>query len=391
MDRFADYNDIADRLADHARGGTTDSAPGVMRVPASYYLDPGLWKVEVERIFKRLPLLLAFTGELRQPGRYKAMKVVGVPVVMIRGRDGVVRAFMNVCRHRGARVMEEGSGKCVRMVCPYHAWAYDDRGALVKVADPEKFGDFDVAGEGLTELPCAEVAGMILVCLTPGAEIDVDAWLGGFREELEKLEMDKWEVVASQQLETANWKLAHDGYVDGYHIASLHPKTIAVFSQSNVLTYDAFGPHQRIGFAHHDILPATGKPAAERKLNDGLTVIRTLFPHVSFAVRHGEGGVVSQLFPGGRYDRSVTTQVFLAAKAPETEEEKAMFGMRTKMLHDVVKDEDYKTVDGVQEGLASGAIPDVIFGRNEIGNQRLHRWIAYYSQENPDNGDKPDL
>src|SRR5690349_13863475 len=82
MDRFEDYNDVADRLADHARDGTTDSAPGLMRMPASYYLDPALWKVEVERIFKRLPLLLAFTGELRQPGRYKAMKVVGMPVVM---------------------------------------------------------------------------------------------------------------------------------------------------------------------------------------------------------------------------------------------------------------------------------------------------------------------
>ncbi len=391
MDRFEDYNEIADRLADHARDGTTDSAPEVMRIPASYYLDPALWALEVERIFRRVPLLLAFTGELRQPGRYKAMTVVGVPVVMIRGRDGAVRAFMNVCRHRGALVMEEGAGKCVRMVCPYHAWSYDDRGALVKVADAEKFGDFDAEGEGLTELPCAERAGLIFVSLTPGAAMDIDAWLGGFREELEKLEMDRWEVVAAQQLETANWKLAHDGYVDGYHIASLHPKTIAVFSQSNVLTYDAFGPHQRIGFAHHDILPVAGKPAPERRLNDGLTVIRTLFPHVSFAVRHGEGGVVSLLFPGESHDRSVTTQVFLAAKAPETEEERVLFAARTKMLHDVVKDEDYKTVDGVQAGLASGAIPDVIFGRNELGNQRLHRWIAHYSQENPDPAHAPDL
>ncbi len=391
MDRFEDYNGIADRLADHARDGTTDSAPGIMRMPASYYLDPALWRREVDLIFRRLPLLLAFTGELRQPGRYKAMKVVGVPVVMIRGRDGVVRAFMNACRHRGARVMDEGTGKCVRMVCPYHAWAYDDRGALVKVADPDKFGDFGVEGEGLTELPCAEVAGLIFVSLTPGADIDIDAWLGGFRDELEKLEIAGWEVCATQRLETANWKLAHDGYVDGYHIASLHPKTIAAFSQSNVLTYDAFGPHQRIGFAHHDILPATDKPASERRLNDGLTVIRTMFPHVSFAVRHGEGGVVSLLFPGDRHDRSETYQVFLAAKAPETEEEKAMFAARTRMLHDVVKDEDYKTVDGVQEGLASGAIPDVIFGRNELGNQRLHRWIAYYTQERPEAGDRPDL
>jgi phenylpropionate dioxygenase-like ring-hydroxylating dioxygenase large terminal subunit len=391
MDRFEDYNEIADRLADHARDGTTDSAPGIMRMPASYYLDPALWRREVDLIFRRLPLLLAFTGELRQPGRYKAMKVVGVPVVMIRGRDGVVRAFMNACRHRGARVMDEGTGKCVRMVCPYHAWTYDDRGALVKVADPDKFGDFGVEGEGLTELPCAEVAGLIFVSLTPGADIDIDAWLGGFRDELEKLEIAGWEVCATQRLETANWKLAHDGYVDGYHIASLHPKTIAAFSQSNVLTYDAFGPHQRIGFAHHDILPATDKPASERRLNDGLTVIRTMFPHVSFAVRHGEGGVVSLLFPGDRHDRSETYQVFLAAKAPETEEEKAMFAARTRMLHDVVKDEDYKTVDGVQEGLASGAIPDVIFGRNELGNQRLHRWIAYYTQERPEAGGRPDL
>ncbi len=389
MDYADTYNHILERLITHAREGTTDSAEGITRMPADYYLDPDIWQREVDNIFKRLPLLLGFTSELRDSGQYKAVKIMGVPVIMIRSKDGRVRAFLNACRHRGAAVLKEGTGKCARMVCPYHAWAYNDRGVLVTVNDAPKFGDLDTEGEGLTELPCAERAGLIFVGLTPGYETDIDAYLGGMLPELESLEIAHWELCATQSLTTANWKMAHDGYVDGYHIASLHPTTIGAFSQSNVLTFDAWGPHQRIGFAHHNILDVAEQAPADRTLNDGLTVIRTVFPNISLAVQHGSGGLISQLYPGPEPGTSITIQNFLAPKKPETPEEEQMLKMQTDMLYAVVRDEDYATVDTVQEGLQSGAIPDVLFGKSELGNQRLHDWIAHYSEDQPDPANRP--
>ena len=119
-------------------------------------------------IFKRLPLLLAFTCEMREPGDYKSVEVVGVPVLIVRGQDGRARAYIGVCSHRGTVLTEEGKGRCEHFTCPYHGWTYNDRGALIGVAGRRKFGDIDTASRGLTELPSVERAGLIFVSLTPG-------------------------------------------------------------------------------------------------------------------------------------------------------------------------------------------------------------------------------
>ena len=90
-----------DNLA-HAREGTINLEPDVLRIPASHYYDAERWKNEMDRVFKRMPLLLAMSCELREPGDYKAMDAVDVPVLLCRGQDGQLRAFINMCRHRGA-------------------------------------------------------------------------------------------------------------------------------------------------------------------------------------------------------------------------------------------------------------------------------------------------
>ena len=116
-----------DNIAHSRAGNTPGQAEGIMRVPAGHYLDPERWAREVA-LFKRLPLMLALGGELRGPSSYKAMTMMDVPVLLTRGSDGEVRAFVNQCSHRGAIVVPEGSGTARRFACPYHAWTYDTTG-----------------------------------------------------------------------------------------------------------------------------------------------------------------------------------------------------------------------------------------------------------------------
>src|SRR5688500_15792875 len=116
---------LAKRMLALHEAGTTDQAPDVHRVASSSYIDPVRWQLEVERIWKRVPLPLALTCEIREPGSYKSMDAVGVPVLVTRGADGVARAFLNSCRHRGAIVAPEGCGTARRFTCPYHGWVYD--------------------------------------------------------------------------------------------------------------------------------------------------------------------------------------------------------------------------------------------------------------------------
>jgi len=382
---------VGESLLSHLEAGTTEQAENVVRMPVQYYLDPELWQREMTNIFKRLPLMLAFSTELASGGDYKAMEVVGVPVLILRGRDGRVRAFLNVCRHRGARLKEEGVGSCRRIVCPYHAWSYDHEGKLVGIYKPEQFGPVDPAASGLRELPCREEAGLVFVSLTPDRPMDLEAYLGPMLDELRTLGIEEWKVHARRELPSANWKATHDGYVDGYHLEVLHPKTVGLVSKGALNTFEGFGPHQKIGFANQDIEKLRDKPSSEWAQDEGFGFVRTLFPNVSFAVRAGAGGLVSQLLPGPTPDRARTIQSFVRARLPETDQEKAMAEAEVELFHAAVRDEDYATVDGVQQGMESGAIEEVVFGRNEIGNQRLHQWIAYYTQDDPKEADRPTL
>src|SRR5918911_3867299 len=140
---------LAKRMLALYDAGTTDQADTTYRIPTSTYVDPERWALEMERIFRRVPLPLALSCELRAPGAYRALDAVGVPVLVVRGDDGVVRAFVNSCRHRGSLVVGDGCGTARRFTCPYHAWSYDRSGCLAGIYSEESFGDVDKSTMGL--------------------------------------------------------------------------------------------------------------------------------------------------------------------------------------------------------------------------------------------------
>lgn len=383
--RRSEYLDLATRLLAHVENGTTDSAEKVKYVPVANYLDANRWEREMDSIFRRLPLMLAFTCELRERGDYKAIDAVGVPVLIVRGEDAAVRAFIRTCSHRGTTLTDEGRGQCDRFTCPYHGWTYDDRGALVGVAGRRKFGEIDTAARGLTQLPLAERAGMIFVRLTPGAPIDLEQYLGGMLPELESFGLENWHIYKQNELATSNWKVAHDGYLEGYHFSTLHPNTIARQIMSNIMTYDAYGPHQRVTFPTHKINGLRNKPQENWETEEGIAVVRTVFPNVSFAISH-HGGLVSQLFPGPTPDRSRTIQNHIYPRLPANEAERAQMDASVSLFISAVENEDNWVCAKIQRGLASGGNKDFVFGRNELGLHRLHEWIDYYvegGQESP--------
>ena len=159
--------EMARRNLTHVKAGTVDQAPDVHTVPASAYYDENRWRLEMERVFGRLPVVLAFSAELRAPGSYRALDFGDVPVLVTRGEDGAVRAFLNACSHRGLPVVEEGAGDSLRFTCPYHAWSYDGEDRLLGIRKSDQFGDVDKSGLGLTSLPVLERAGIIWGVLRP--------------------------------------------------------------------------------------------------------------------------------------------------------------------------------------------------------------------------------
>jgi carnitine monooxygenase subunit len=362
---------MARRNIAHVEAGRTPSqVDDVMRIPVEHYLDPERWAREVQ-LFRTLPLVLALGGELRDPGDYKALTVMDVPVLLTRGPDREVRAFVNQCSHRGAVVVPDGSGSARRFACPYHAWTYNTVGDLVGVTDREYFGDVDASCMGLTPLPVAERAGLVFVVLTPGVAMDIDAHLCGYDQVLEFFDFGSWHLAARRELVGPNWKIAYDGYLDFYHLPFLHRETFGT-EISNKPIYTAWGPHQRMTSPDPKLLEWRDHPEEDWDLRELCGGVWTIFPHVSFA-GNSAGGLISQLFPGPTPDRSLTIQNYFVSEA--SEERMAEGRAAADFLEYVVREEDYATGLRLQQALATRAKPHVLFGRNEGGGQHFHRTL----------------
>lgn len=380
------YGDVAERLLHFVETKTTDQTGSVMQVPVADYLDAGRWRKEIDVIFRRLPLMVAFTIELPNSGDFKAMAPMGLPILIARGQDGKARAFLNVCKHRAMKLVDEtmngGKGNCRAFSCPYHGWTYANDGRLLGIAEASTFGDVDKDLLGLTELPCQEVAGMIFAILTPGLPIDVPAFLGGMIEDFEALKLETWYFHKSRELTGANWKVAYDGYLEGYHFQAAHPETVTPRTPSNRAFYEAFGPHIRLGYPQHRIVELKAMPRDEwgERENLNYDFVRMLFPNFAMFLAP-EMCQVAQIFPGDAPGRNVTVMTYISARAPTTDEEKQTLDQMSDFFFDVVEKEDYLMGLRVQQGLEARASDHVTFGRNEPGNQYFHRWIEHYLSE----------
>ena len=377
------YGDVAEKLLHFVETRTTDQTGATMQVPVDDYLDESRWKSEIDLIFKRLPLMLAFTVEMPAPGDFKAMARMGLPILLSRGQDGKARAFLNVCKHRAMKLVDErengGKGNCRAFSCPYHGWTYASDGRLLGIAEASTFGEVDKAMMGLTELPCEEVAGMIFAILTPGLPIDVSAFLGGMLDDFKALELDTWYFHKSREMRGANWKVAYDGYLEGYHFQAAHPETVTPRTPSNRAFYEAFGPHIRLSYPQHRIVELNALPREEwgERENLNYDFIRMLFPNFAMFLAP-EMCQVAQLFPGDAPGRNVTVMNYIFPKPPANNEELQQLDQMSDFFFDVVEKEDYLMGMRVQQGLEARATDHVTFGRNELGNQYFHRWIDHY-------------
>jgi phenylpropionate dioxygenase-like ring-hydroxylating dioxygenase large terminal subunit len=367
---------MAERTIAHNKAGTVHLTESITTIPASNYFDPERWQREVDMIFKRVPLLLAMTAEIKEVNTYKAIDVVGMPILISRGADGVARAFVNMCSHRGAQLVDPGVGTARRFACPYHNWTYNQEGDLVGVFKQDDFGQLDTSCLGLTQLPIAERAGLIWVTLSPDSKLDFDAFFAGYDEMLEFCDFASMNHFGTRILAGPNWKISFDGYVDFYHLPILHKNTFGPDMSPDAL-FHRVGPHQRVTGPRGNWAKLEGRPTSEWPESVLTGGVWSVFPHGSIAGFEIEGHKIYQVarvFPGATADESVTYLDFIST-APKTEEFIAAANKQIAFLENVVRDEDYATGLKIQRTVKTGAKKDLIFGRNEGGAQYVHGWL----------------
>jgi phenylpropionate dioxygenase-like ring-hydroxylating dioxygenase large terminal subunit len=215
---------------------------------------------------------------------------------------------------------------------------------------------------------------LIFVSLDPAATIDLDTWLGPeLTTLLEALALDRCYHHSTRWLDGPNWKVVVDGYLEGYHFASLHKNTVFRTNFSNTAAFDAWGPHQRNSFALRPIADAVDQPRESWDPATSVGAIYWLFPGLAIAGGWRQQVAVSLVLPGTTWDSSRTEQLILLRHSPADDEELKSADHTRDWFHDVVLDEDYAAGYGVQRGLAALAGQEFVFGRNEPGVQHFHR------------------
>lgn len=224
------------------------SALGTDPIPAAPYYDPAYFDLEREAIFRRTWLQIGHVCEVAQPGSFivRPVEVANASILIVHGKDGRIRAFHNVCAHRGTQLVDEESGNASRFTCRYHAWTYGWDGALRSAPDFERFYA-DKAACGLPEVKVDVCAGLIFINLAAEPEQGLREYLGPLAEQLEALPVARATSFTEYVYEIdANWKLAYDNFQENYHLRFIHSRSGA----AAVGDENPFGYPVRYGF--HD-------------------------------------------------------------------------------------------------------------------------------------------
>lgn len=356
-----------------------DMADAYMRIPTDYYHNEEMHAKE-RKLFETQPLALLASCEIPKANDYYTRQAVGRSVVICRDEDGVARAFLNYCRHRGAEPAA-GCGNAKYFTCPYHAWAYDTKGQLVTMPLRNRYDDLDLSELSLIELPCEERHGLIWVVMTAGASIDVAAHLGELDHEIGSLGMDSmgyYNSLPEAHMNT-NWKAVSEGIVEGLHVPYVHASTFNLNPQAfsvDLTFYEAIGPHLRYGLPIFDKEGAKkikNTPESEWNPSESIGCIWWISPGLLIA-QELYGLIYADLSQGASVNESVFRYGWMSPVEKPPEGLPSPEDMAARAARAI--DEDIPVWEGCTRGLNFGQHGYALIGRNEKGVQLMHESIA---------------
>lgn len=330
----------------------------VTRIPVSRYTDHATFEREMKTVFREYPQLAGHASHVREPGTYMLSDWQNFPFVVVRGKDGKLRGFLNQCRHRGARLLSENTERTHinALTCPFHGWVYDLDGTLRSVSREYMFPKLDRCKYGLVELPVVERSGLVWIHPTPGADIDLDEYLGPIAQDLEAFDIEGLvSYRKSTVTRSANWKLLIKTYLEGYHVPFLHRDTIAEVFKKGVIAPLVHGKHIRLSAARTNVLDVLHVPEDEWKILEFASVYYSLFPQ-AFFILHPDYVSINMFHPLGPDQTVWTHEMLYRPQDFPGEKGQAALKKRFDYTNDVVFDrEDFLVAEEVQLGMRHGA------------------------------------
>ncbi len=366
MSGFLSDEAVAARVLHHMAAGTTDRGDEVWREPVANYRSETRLEQECG-VLRRLAVPFCPSAALPEPGAYVARAAAGVPLLVVRGRDGKVRAFKNACRHRGTE-LANGAGCATAFVCPYHAWTYGLDGRLKAVPHEDGFPGFDKEMHGLVPLATEERLGLVFVSQDSATDaLEVSKELPPLIAPEQQL------VAATESIVEANWKVFLEGFIEGYHIRFAHKDTFYPYGFDNLNLVESCGPHSRVTYPFRRIEKLADVEPRERNIDGKLTYVYHLFPNAVVTVLSRHTNVIILEPIDVNRTRSFSYQL---TNRGASASEAALAKRDSGFVNETGAAEDLALVSSIQRSIDSGANEFFTFGHFESAIVHFHRTLG---------------
>ena len=357
-----------DRIFTHIDNGTTDLGDTIWKEPVENYYSLERFNAEIA-LLRKLPIPYCPSAALPHNGSYIARNASKTPLLVVRGEDGEVRAFINACRHRGMQVANGSGCKKKAFVCPYHAWTYSLEGKLKRIPGEDGFPDLNKDDHGLVEVSAIEKGGIVYV--QQDGQIDINSLekcLNYFTDDQEMFQH-------GEVTDKANWKLLTETLLEGYHIKSLHRDTFYPYGLDNINLVETFGPNSRVIFPFKRIEKLRDLQPNERKIKGTVTAVYHLFPNASVSLlsKHSNLTIMEPIAPN-----QVKLVTYLMTN-PETKGSTATLEDARRdalFVNESGQDEDREAARAIQETVTAPANTHLTFGYFEKAIVNFHSHLS---------------
>ena len=357
-----------DRIFTHIDNGTTDLGDTIWKEPVENYYSLERFNAEIA-LLRKLPIPYCPSAALPQNGSYIARNASKTPLLVVRGEDGEVRAFINACRHRGMQVANGSGCKKKAFVCPYHAWTYSLEGKLKRIPGEDGFPDLNKDDHGLVEVSAIEKGGIVYV--QQDGQIDINS----LEKCLDYFTDDQEMFQQGEVTDKANWKLLTETLLEGYHIKSLHRDTFYPYGLDNINLVETFGPNSRVIYPFKRIEKLRDLQPNERKIKGTVTAVYHLFPNASVSLlsKHSNLTIMEPIAPN-----QVKLVTYLMTN-PQTKGSTANLEDARRdalFVNESGQDEDREAARAIQETVTAPANTHLTFGYFEKAIVNFHSHLS---------------
>ncbi len=360
-----------------------DGFPKFPGLPLGRYTDPAFFALEREHLWKKMWLFAVHDSELPANGCYELRDIAGAPILLVRGDDGVVRAFFNTCRHRGAPVVRGESGSTRMLVCQYHSWGYDLQGCLQRVPEERDFVGLQRDELGLPTVRCEQWGGWHFVNFDHDA-MPLLEWLHPLPTVLDEVGAAPFRMIDRKSVTIrCNWKVLAEGFLEVYHARTIHPQTVGnrLDGRGTVI--------QLFDHGHQSMITPLSEKALTEGRGDGRETIPSfagatelffttnpahgIFPHIISPL--DARGFPFLVFWPTALDQTRLDIVWFAAEWGDGPNPYQEIWDRRLAGFDVVMDEDYQNLEPIQRSMEHAAHGAQVINYQERRIWHVHSWI----------------